>query len=136
MSRKENYARLMRRAVESSDCETPMSATIVKGGRVLSVGYNRKGYRGSSIHAEMDALRQLRWQKNGSEGADIHIFRFGADGSHRMSKPCRHCFEALAEANISRIFYHDYSGKPQFIKVSQADSEDFYTIRREWHTNV
>lgn len=136
MPRQDNYTRLVKRAASSSNCDTPMSATIVKGGRVLSVGYNRKGYRGSSIHAEIDALRQLRRQKNGTEGADIHVFRFGAAGELRMSKPCLECFEALRQAKISRIHYYNNQSEPQVIKVSQAEPDEFYEIHREWKANV
>ncbi len=130
----QRYLRLARQATLESNCETPMSATIIRGGSVVAVGYNRKGFRASSLHAEMDALRQLRRQKRGPEGTDIHVFRFGASGELRMSKPCRECFLALQESGISRIFYHNSEGKQQIIKVSQADPEDFYEIHRSWHT--
>ena len=135
MSRPHTSVRFARRAASESNCETPMSATIVRGGQVLAVGRNQKGYRGASLHAEIDALRQLRRQKRGPEGTDIHVFRFGANGELRMSKPCRECFVALRASGISRVFYHDSEGVQQVLKVAQADPEEFYEIQRTWHSD-
>lgn len=136
MPRKKDYLRLARRTCEESNCETAMSATIVRGGSVVAVGYNRKGFRAGSLHAEMDALRQLRYQKRGPEGTDIHVHRFGANGELRMSKPCRECFVALRDAGISRIFYHDQNAVQHTIKVSKAQPDDFYEIHRDWHNGA
>jgi len=72
--------RIGKRNIHNSTCRSPMTAIVVRKGAVVATGVNKRGYRGSSIHAEMDALRQLRWQKNGAEGADLWLFRFGGHG--------------------------------------------------------
>ena len=84
--------------------------TIVRKGVVISTGVNKRGFRGSSIHAEMDALRKLRWQKTGAEGADLWLFRFGGQGgdADRMSKPRADCMKAISEAGIDKVFYYDW----------------------------
>jgi len=95
--------RIGKRNIHNSTCRSPMTAIVVRKGAVVATGVNKRGYRGSSIHAEMDALRQLRWQKNGAEGADLWLFRFGGHGGDddRMSKPCSHCMEAICAAGIT-----------------------------------
>ena len=60
------------------------------------------------------------------------LFRFGGyDGeSTRMSKPCSKCIEAIYAAGVKRVFYYDWEGTLNVIKMNQIDSEDYYTIVR------
>lgn len=124
------YIRLARRAAAKSDCYIGMSAILVRGGRIVAVGNNTTGHRGASIHAEQDVLRQVQRQKNRAEGADMYVFRFGADGHHRHSKPCRHCYDSMREAGVSRVFYYDEDGTQQRIKLRDADPDEFYLTSR------
>ena len=129
--------RIGKRYIHNSTCRSPMTAIVVRKGAVVATGVNKRGYRGSSIHAEMDALRQLRWQKNGAEGADLWLFRFGGHGGDddRMSKPCSHCMEAICAAGISKVYYYDWEGQLQCIKTQSANPEDHYTIDK-WNERV
>ena len=131
MCREQRYLRVGKEAMVHSTCHTQMSALVVKKGMVISQGVNKKGFRGSSIHAEIDALKQLERQKNGAEGADLWLFRFGGFNgtTHRMSKPCSVCMEAIHAAGIKRVFYYDWEGELQTFKVGK-DIEEYYTITR------
>jgi len=116
--------RIGKRNIHNSTCRSPMTAIVVRKGAVVATGVNKRGYRGSSIHAEMDALRQLRWQKNGAEGADLWLFRFGS-----------HCMEAICAAGINKVYYYDWEGQLQCIKTHSANPEDHYTIDK-WNERV
>ena len=98
-----------REYIDRSNCRIGMYAEIIKGGKVLSRGFNKKMFD-SSIHAEIDALRRLRWQKNGAEGATITVIRYLSNDSFGMSKPCPDCMKALREAGVKRINYFDWDG--------------------------
>lgn len=131
------FRRIGKKTIEGSTCRTAMTSLIVRKGVVISTGVNKRGFRGSSIHAEMDALRKLRWQKTGAEGADLWLFRFGGQGgdADRMSKPCADCMKAISEAGIDKVFYYDWEGNLQCIKASQADPENHYVIDK-WEDTI
>ncbi len=131
MCRFDRFRRVARGLVENSDCHTAMAAIIVKGGKTIAVGWNKSGYYGRSIHAEEDALKQLRYQKCGPDGADIHVFRFGASGEERTSKPCKNCFEMIRNAKIRRIFFTDISSETSVVKVDNSESGDFYEVSKK-----
>ena len=101
--------RIAKEYISKSDCHTGMYAEIVKGGSVIARGYNKRRLNGS-VHAEIDALKQLVRQKRGAEGATITVIRYLADDSFGASKPCADCMEAIKEAGIKRINYFDYEG--------------------------
>ena len=132
MGREDRYKRIGKEVSINSDCHVQMSALLIRKGSVIAQGFNKRGYRASSLHAEIDALKQVVRQKHGAEGADMWLFRFGGyDGeSTRMSKPCSKCIEAIYAAGVKRVFYYDWEGNLKVIKMNQVDSEDYYTIFR------
>lgn len=87
-----------------------MAALIVKGGSLLSVGFNRieehpAAYFGCSFHAEYDAIRKARGDIT---GAKMFVYRFGrSDRELRVSKPCDICQNKIAEANIGSVVFVD-----------------------------
>ena len=89
--------RVAKEYIEKSDCHTGTYAD------------NKRRLNGS-VHAEIDALKQLVRQKRGAEGATITVIRYLADDSFGASKPCADCMEAIKEAGIKRINYFDYDG--------------------------
>lgn len=129
MKRENRLRKLGKEVSSNSNCRVQMSALIIRKGVVIAQGFNKKGYRGGSIHAEIDALRQLERQKNGPEGADMWLFRFGGfDGdANRMSKPCSHCIESIYAAGIKRVFYYDWDGNLQVLKMRKKEKDEYYT---------
>lgn len=95
-----------------------MVAVIEKGGAILSIGRNNmtktnpaffNGEHDLCIHAEYDALRQLRDAK----GTNLYVFRFKKSGGLGTSKPCSDCMKVIKERGVHKVFYFD---KGKFIK--------------------
>ena len=100
-----------------------MSAILVKGGRVISIGVNRAGnghlkapeytyvnhrmHRG--IHAELAAI--LAANEEDVKGATLYVSGETTKGGNLiMSKPCAACQSILKRYGIKDVFYHDRSG--------------------------
>jgi len=97
-----------------------LTATIVGGGRVLSVGYNSRANSGlqeryktnphcNSIHAEVDAVLNVR-RKIDLRGSKIVVVRrLRADNQNNlalaMAKPCTMCQAVLRSYGIKRAIY-------------------------------
>lgn len=98
-----------------------LAAIIVRGGSVVSVGYNKsntnsfvehfadrvKGKRNFcvSTHAEMDAILRVR-NKIDLTGCKIFVARKKLiDHSPGMARPCAICEEVLRSYGIKRAFY-------------------------------
>ncbi len=111
------YIHRARKEALKSDCSMSIGAIIVKGGSIVSYGYNKvrnnisvfgnnnpddNYLAGASIHAEMSALAQLKE----TQGASIYIVRVAKDGTNKLAKPCIDCAQALHEAGITKIFVH------------------------------
>jgi len=97
-----------------------LCAIIVKGGNVLSVGYNKKATnsfveyfadlaRGKrdycmSTHAEQDAILQAR-SKIDLSGTKMYVVRIKPSGGLGLAKPCIICEQAIYNYGISRVYY-------------------------------
>lgn len=87
-------------------------AVIVKGGSVISTGFNKdKNHPNNvseehikshcSIHAEVDALKKT----SNTKGAIIYVARVNSNGNEMMSKPCSFCYEKIKRSGIRKIVY-------------------------------
>ena len=98
-----------------------LCALIVRGGSVISVGYNRRstnafvehytdqvrgGGRGYSLstHAEMDAVAQAR-DKTDLTGCKIYVARRRMDGEIGLARPCEICQTVLWSYGIRKAYY-------------------------------
>ena len=118
MPRHERFERIARSDVLKSDLHRHnISAMIVKGGQIVSRGVNRH-HRDGSIHAEVSALTQMIRRKASPEGCEIYVYRFMADGSYGLAKPCQECQRALLEAGIKRVWYSDYDNQMKTLSLS------------------
>ena len=93
-----------------STCHFPMGCIIVKGSRVLSIGYNTirthpkqntYGAHCISIHAELSAILSSQCSIKGST---IYVARVNG---RKTSKPCKACYDYMYEAEISKMVYYD-----------------------------
>ena len=117
MPRHERFERIARSDVLKSDLHRHnVSAMIVRGGQIISRGVNRY-HRDGSVHAEVSALSQMTRQKANPDGCDIHVYRFLANGSYGLAKPCRECRQALREAGIKRVWYSDYDNQMKVLTL-------------------
>ena len=98
-----------------SSLEYLLCALIVKGGRVLSVGYNHRGLtalqnvhrvgrKAETVHAEVHAVLQKR-DKIRFEGSKIFVVRLRADGSLGLARPCPTCQAVLKAYGIKKAYY-------------------------------
>lgn len=134
MSRLERSEKRARMLAEKSNMRQNVAAVIVGGGKILGKGFNRRLGYNASHHAEVNAINSMIRQKRSPQGADIHIYRFRADGSYGLSKPCKSCLEAIIDAGIKRVFYSDYDGTMKSFKVDEVDMESYnYHSRGQIH---
>lgn len=118
--------RLAKQYIESHDYDAKqdfrLAAVIVRGGNVVSVGYNKHATnsfvehytdlaRGGdrnyalSTHAEMDAVLKGR-EKTDLRGCKIFVARLRNDTRDLgMSRPCEICQHVLYNYGIKRAFY-------------------------------
>lgn len=104
-----------REALKSKHKQHRVGAVIVKGGRILSTGFNKirpsKELKTETIHAEEDAV--LKVLRNGNHqalvGAKIYVTRFTRGGRIGLSKPCERCMALLTSVGMrSASFTTDY----------------------------
>lgn len=115
---KQSYFKLAgRTAMNSTYGGIKHGAIVVKGGTVISVGFNKgcfssfgKRFRhkniqkgNATLHAEIAAILGL--DKSATDGADVYVVRVGKLNDWKISKPCPMCQEALKFCGISRVFY-------------------------------
>lgn len=103
-----------------------LSAIIVKGGKIISVGRNKPKMNSyiknrahhencATIHAEIDAIFKVR-RKIDLRGSDIYVARITKLGDHGMAAPCPMCMNTIKNYGIKRIYYTTQDGN-QCIRV-------------------
>lgn len=106
---------LAMKMAETSECGQRHGAVIVRGGSVLSVGFNKwrnKPISGVSplpkqelktmtVHAEIDALSRV----SDASGAIVYVARINKRGQACFSRPCDDCYAALKDAGVKRIVF-------------------------------
>jgi deoxycytidylate deaminase len=97
-----------------------LAAVLVRGGTVLSVGYNKRGTNGfvehyadvargrrdycMSIHAEMGAVLLARGKSN-LRGAKIYVARVRSVPGVGLAQPCEICQHVLFNYGVTRAIY-------------------------------
>lgn len=90
------FAGFLRKTASKSTEHFKHAACVVKGGRVLAVGYNH-----GKIHAEADAIRGV----SSAEGCVLYVVRIKKDGKFMMSRPCNNCMNLAIRRGIKKIVY-------------------------------
>lgn len=103
------YNLALKVAQRSNHPKHKLGAVVVKGGAIISKGYNvpepvyaSDDLFSSSKHAEERAIRK----HENYEGSCLYIAR----SNNRVSKPCPTCMEVIREAGIANIVYKDHQG--------------------------
>ena len=106
------------------ECRFKHVAVIVKGGKILSIGFNNMRSHPMAmkplnvlknkkeideldlrtIHAEMDAIRKIK-DKSLLSSCEIWIYSEDKKGNLRISKPCELCLYYINLYNIKNIYY-------------------------------
>ena len=114
-SRKRYFDLAKRAAMESTYGKLRHGAVVVKGGSVVSFGFNKSNHcqfgqrfrhmdKGPATqHAEISAILGL--PRSATQGADVYVVRINNDCDWRMSKPCPMCEQALRFVGVKRVFY-------------------------------
>ena len=135
---------------EYEDCiDYHLCAIIVRGGNVISVGFNKRNTNGFvehytdkvrgngrnyclSTHAEHDAILQVR-SKIDLTGCKIFIVRVKAPGSKQrlgMAAPCAICRAVLAAYSIKRAYYTIDDDNYGVMNISENINNKRVTRRR------
>lgn len=95
--------------------EYNLCAVIVKGGKVLSTGFNSRGWNGltehykvtdhcATVHAEIAAIL-LNRKKIRFEGAKVYVARIKSNGTVGNAMPCEMCRKVLSSYGVKRAFF-------------------------------
>lgn len=108
----ESYLELAKQVSLNSQHKFKIGTVIVKGNRIISVGWNqirycRVGRRFTSypesLHSERDCVRKMN--KEDIKGSTIFIFRSYADGSPALAYPCEDCYSMLEALSVKRVVF-------------------------------
>ena len=112
---KMQYFHIAREVSLSSKMAKRMGACLVKGGKIISSGFNERKYSklarfhdSKTRHAEISAL--LGVPKDKSRGADVYVYREWKNGRIADSKPCPPCLVQLRLAGVDRVYHSILDG--------------------------
>lgn len=101
---------IAKRLAHKSDHHThKLGAVVVRGNKIIGVGFNKmktspkSNHPFKSIHAELDAI--LSSHPDRLNGSDIYIYRQTSSGELAMAKPCLYCQDLIRAAGIRRAYY-------------------------------
>jgi len=100
--------------------EFRVGAAIVRGRRVVSIGWNQRKTHPKSLsrykahHAEFHSI--VGMHKFDLVGSDIYVARVTPGGNIGMAKPCIYCQAFLRSCGIRRAYFTTDSGF-DFIKL-------------------
>jgi deoxycytidylate deaminase len=88
-------------------------AIVVKGNRIMGIGYNKNKNdpkyiseehvkQHSSRHAEWEAMRDANWNV---KGATLYVARVNRQGQTRNSEPCPLCKIKIQTMGIKKVIY-------------------------------
>ena len=88
-----------------------LGAVIIKGGSVISTGYNSirhtREIGKSTLHAEEAAIIKLLKSRRQHllVGAELYVCRTRPNGTCGLSRPCARCMSLIKAVGIKRVFY-------------------------------
>jgi deoxycytidylate deaminase len=110
-------------ALKSPFVQHRLGAVVVKGGRVLSTGYNEVRYTKEldkpTLHAEQAAILKLLKQRRLSDlvGATLYVTRFTRGGAIGCSRPCPSCTNLIRSVGITNVHYTLDNGGTSQLKL-------------------
>lgn len=106
---KSTYFKIAKRASKKSNHHTHhIGAVIVKGNRIVGIGYNQlkthpKSYHDwGYLHAETKAI--LDTPKHLIKDSVIYLYRENKKGE-ALSKPCKYCEQMLKDYGVSTVYF-------------------------------
>jgi len=124
-----------------------LCAMLVKGGNIISVGFNQRKTNGFvehytdkvrgcnrdfslSTHAEMHCVLQSRG-KTDLNGSKIYVVRLrpaNSDGTLGMARPCPICQNVLIQYGIKRAYYSIDDNNYGIMKVCPQEITDVQVV--------
>jgi len=112
-----------KQAMKSTFMKHRVGAVIMKGNRVLSTGFNSIRYssisKQATSHAEAAAI--VRLLKEGRmvdlAGSVLYVTRFTKSGVISCARPCDNCLRLIRSVGIAKVFYTDFDGQTQEMKL-------------------
>lgn len=98
-------------ALKSAYKQHRLGAVVVKGGNILSTGYNQlrpsRLIGTATLHAEAAAILELLKNQRQHEaiGAVIYVSRWTRGGRIGLAKPCDKCMDLLRSVGISTVYF-------------------------------
>lgn len=91
------------KAADNGQHRQKMGAALVKGGSILSTGFNK-----GEEHAEESALRRCEASidRETIKGATIYVARM----RRGKSRPCLKCWTILKSFGVKKVYYFDNVG--------------------------
>lgn len=107
------YLNVARYLAQKSDLKHKHGAVVVKSGRVLGTGFNkRRNYPNvipdgkhreqCHLHAEASAIREAGMN---ARGGTIFVARISRSGGDLLSKPCDNCQKLIDESGIKNVVF-------------------------------
>ena len=104
--------RLANKAAHNSNYFYKLGAVIVKGNRVIGIGYNKIGHCKinsfpNSRHAEMDVILKVLRKEDGLSslaGSTLYVSRITTHGT-AMAKPCVKCMKLARSVGVKEVIY-------------------------------
>ena len=117
---------------EASTCRLPMTTVILRGNKQIAWGVNKKGFRGSSIHSEIDALRHLRYRKRRANGTTAFVTRFTPTGRLGNAKPCANCIETLRLMGVKQVAWTTAKQTVEMASIDMIENDyiPFHSIHK------
>jgi pyrimidine deaminase RibD-like protein len=87
-----------------------LGCVIKKGGAVQSVGWNSlkydptdvEDYTVCSLHAEIHALKQMKFK---ADGCTMYVARALKGGGVGLAKPCCNCQEIIESSGVKKVIF-------------------------------
>ena len=107
---KKKYMDLARKlSYKSTHPKHKLGATIIKGSKILGLGFNKLRTDPLSptpfhqIHAELDALNDK--DTKDFRGSKIYVYRKLQNGEQALAKPCIYCQKELKRRGVKECIY-------------------------------
>ena len=98
------YEALKLADIAAKNGDVPVGAVIVKNGKVIAEGYNRREVAGDpTAHAEVEAIRKAAETEGSWHLEDCELFV--------TLEPCPMCAGAIINSRIKRVFFGAYEPK-------------------------
>jgi deoxycytidylate deaminase len=111
---KPRFLQLAKKLSDKSAHKYRLGSVIVKGNKILGVGYNQTKTHTKAdnefhtLHAELKAI--INAQTRNLYNTDIYVYRQLKDGSPALSYPCKNCINAIKSLGIKNIYYTTNGG--------------------------